>query len=97
MMGILGCIVKSVTTFVVLAPGPRWIRTGLTVLCVPVVLGVVAILAQNGVSAPAQIGAIVGLAVGVLFHRCRLRSLSNGASFPASPTTHTTEAGEKNE
>lgn len=151
-MRILGCIVKSVTTFVCLAvivvlagatlphspgatrflgvlaiisalawvtltgwwllrlrpprhrpqqelrtlqiPGPR---IGLAVLCVPVVLGVMAVLAQTGISVPVLVRAIISVAFGVLLHRRRLRSLSKVASPAASPATHTIEAGEKTE
>ncbi|MGH4015738.1 MAG: hypothetical protein ACRDSL_17800 [Pseudonocardiaceae bacterium] len=57
-------------------PGPRWLRMGVAVLCVPVVLGFLAILYKNGVSGPVLIGAIVGPAIGVLVHRRHLRRRS---------------------
>lgn len=56
-------------------PGPRWVRILVAVLCIPLLLGFVVILYQNGLSIPVLIGAIVGPAIAVLFHRRRLRKL----------------------
>ncbi|MGH3913149.1 MAG: hypothetical protein ACRDTC_07035, partial [Pseudonocardiaceae bacterium] len=52
---------------------PRGIRIPLAVLCVPVILGFVVMLYQNGVSTSVLIGAIVGPLIGVLVHRRHLR------------------------
>lgn len=57
-------------------PGPRWVRILVAVLCVPVMLGFVAILYQNGLSATVLIGAIVGPAIAVLLNRRHLRKPS---------------------
>lgn len=53
-------------------PVPRWMTILLAVLCVPVILGFLAMLYQNGLSTTALIGAIVGPAIAVLFHRRHL-------------------------
>ncbi|MGH3912305.1 MAG: DUF4153 domain-containing protein [Pseudonocardiaceae bacterium] len=55
------------------APVSRWIRIPLTVLCVPVILGFVVMLYQNGLSDTVLIGAIVGPTIAVLVHRRHLR------------------------